>query len=263
MTTTKNNIESKNNQEFFTNGKKYRCIKSVVMKKGGKTAFKAGNIYEQVGEPTHWVGWLRDEQGDRHAWPQPVYIADTVKTWGTKPEDIDPRLYFEPVEGTKETEDVKEAEGIKVGDRVKVKSQDTPADVTAISEDGKYFTVKFAHPVREFWTDNTMQTATYSRYGITRNYDRMTGEEIVGNAQYYAEQLKYGPASIIEYELAGVALRTESTREDVEPDSREGWGNEFRVTIRHQTGDTTETMTLSETAELLARMYQEEQGKAA
>lgn len=158
---------------------------------------------------------------------------------------------------------IREAEDIKVGDRVKAKSQDTPADVTAISEDGQYFTVKFVRPVREFWTDNTMQTATYSRYGVTRNYDRMTGEEIVGNAQYYTEQLKYGPASIIEYELAGVALRTESTREDVEPDSREGWGNEYRVTIHHQTGDTTETMTLSETAELLARMYQEEQGKAA
>lgn len=158
---------------------------------------------------------------------------------------------------------IRKVEDIKVGDRVKVKSQDTPADVTAISEDGQYFTVKFVRPVREFWTGDTMQTATYSRYGITRNYDRMTGEEIVGNAQYYTEQLKYGPASIIEYELAGVALRTESTREDVEPDSREGWGNEYRVTIHHQTGDTTETMTLSKTAELLARMYQEEQGKAA
>lgn len=165
--------------------------------------------------------------------------------------------------GLPELPAIRQAEGVKVGDRVKVKSQDTPADVTAISEDGQYFTVKFVYPVREFWTGDTMQTATYSRYGITRNYDRMTGEEIVGNAQYYTEQLKYGPASIIEYELAGVALRTESTREDVEPDSREGWGNEYRVTIHHQTGDTTETMTLSETAELLARMYQEEQGKAA
>ena len=93
-----NNIESNSNQEFFTNGKKYRCIKSVVMKKGGKTAFKAGNIYEQVGEPTHWVGLLRNEQGDRHGWPQPVHIADEAKAWDTKPEDIDPRLYFEPVE---------------------------------------------------------------------------------------------------------------------------------------------------------------------
>ena len=46
-----NNIES-NNQEFFTKGKKYRCIKSVVMKKGGKTAFKADSIYEQSSDPT-------------------------------------------------------------------------------------------------------------------------------------------------------------------------------------------------------------------
>ena len=83
--------------EFFTKGKMYRCIKSVVMKNGGKTFFKAGSIYEQTNEPTHWVGWLRNEQGDRHTWPQPVYIADEVKTWGIKPEDIDPRLYFEPV----------------------------------------------------------------------------------------------------------------------------------------------------------------------
>lgn len=91
-----NNIES-NNQEFFTAGVKYRCIRDVKMKKGGKTAFKAGSIYEQVGEPTHWVGWLRNEQGERHGWPQPVYIPQEVKTWGTKPKDIDPRLYFEAV----------------------------------------------------------------------------------------------------------------------------------------------------------------------
>jgi hypothetical protein len=149
---------------------------------------------------------------------------------------------------------------IQIGDRVKVKSQDTPADVTAISEDGKYYTVKFVQPVREFWTGDPMQTATYDRYGITRNYDRMTGEEIIGNATYYAEQLKYGIGSIIDYELAGVTLRTESTREDVEPDSREGWGNEYRVTIRHKTGDTCETMTLQECAELLARLYTESGG---
>lgn len=66
---------------------------------GFMTAFKAGSIYEQTNEPTHWVGWLKNEQGERHGWPQPVYIPDTVKTWGSKPEDIDPRLYFEPVRG--------------------------------------------------------------------------------------------------------------------------------------------------------------------
>jgi len=91
-----NNIESKN-QEFFTKGKKYRCIKSVVMNKSGRTAFKAGSIYEQASEPTAWCGWLTNDGGESHGWPQPVYIADEVKTWGSKPEDIDPRLYFEPV----------------------------------------------------------------------------------------------------------------------------------------------------------------------
>ena len=132
-TVNNNNIES-NNQEFFTKGKKYRCIKSVVMKKGGKTAFKAGSIYEQVCEPTHWVGWLRNEQGERHAWPQPVYIADEVKTWGTKPEDIDPRLYFEPAEDGKETEEITEAEGVKVGDKVRHNKHEEVATVTAIRE---------------------------------------------------------------------------------------------------------------------------------
>ena len=82
---------------FFTAGVKYRCIRDVKMKKGGETAFKAGSTYEQTDAPTHWVGWLRNEQGDRHAWPQPVYIPQEVKTWGTKPEDIDPRNYFEAV----------------------------------------------------------------------------------------------------------------------------------------------------------------------
>lgn len=112
---------------FFTKGKKYRCIKSVV-KKGGKTAFKAGSIYEQTNEPTYWVGWLRNEQGERHGWPQPVYIADEAKTWGTKPEDLDPRLYFEPVET------VTEAEGIKVGDKVRHNKHEEVATVTAIRE---------------------------------------------------------------------------------------------------------------------------------
>lgn len=143
---------------------------------------------------------------------------------------------------------------INVGDRVKVKSQDTPADVTAISEDGKYYTVKFASPVRSFWTDEMMTTSVYSRYGITRNYDRITGDIIECNAMYYAEELKFGPGSIIEYEFNGVALRVESTREDVEPDNREGWGDKWRV-IHHKTGQTIDTMTLSEVAELLAQLY--------
>lgn len=95
-TSVNNNIESKE-KAFFIKGKKYRCIKDVTMKKSSKTAFKAGKVYEQTDEPTRWVGWLRNEQGERHGWPQPVYIPQEVKTWGTNPEDIDPRLYFEPV----------------------------------------------------------------------------------------------------------------------------------------------------------------------
>jgi hypothetical protein len=168
---------------------------------------------------------------------------------------------FEPVEDGKEAEEITEADGIKVGDRVWCKHGEVMGTVTSIRiwNPDYAFKVRLDKPVTLF--GQTFEETEFRRAGITKNYDR--DGMIVGNAQYYAEQLKYGPASIIEYELAGVALRTESTREDVEPDSREGWGNEYRVTIRHQMGDTTETMTLSETAELLARMYQEEQGKAA
>ena len=156
---------------------------------------------------------------------------------------------------------ITETEGVKVGDRVWCKHGKVMGTVTAIRiwNPDYAFKVRLDKPVTLF--GQTFEETEFRRAGITKNYDR--DGMIVGNAQYYAEQLKYGPASIIEYELAGVALRTESTREDVEPDSREGWGNEYRVTIHHQTGDTTETMTLSETAELLARMYQEEHGTAA
>lgn len=248
--------------EFFTKGKKYRCINSVIGNKSGRETFTKGKVYEQYTEPSVFYGWLRNNQGERHAWPQIDEIADYLETWpDTKPEDIDPRLYFEPVEDITEAEDIREAEGIKVGDRVWCKHGEVMGTVTAIRiwNPDYAFKVRLDKPVTLF--GRTFEETEFRRAGITKNYDR--DGMIVGNAQYYAEQLKYGPASIIEYELAGVALRTESTREDVEPDSREGWGNEFRVTIHHQTGDTTETMTLSETAELLARMYQEEQGKAA
>jgi len=91
-------IFEQENKPFFIAGTKYRCIRDVKMNKSGNVAFKAGKVYEQTCEPSHWCGWLTNEKGDRHAWPQPVYVADTVKTWGSKPDDIDPRLYFEPVE---------------------------------------------------------------------------------------------------------------------------------------------------------------------
>jgi hypothetical protein len=82
---------------FFIAGQKYRCIKSVKMKKGGEVTFKAGKVYEQSCDPSHWCGWLENEQGERHGWPQPVYIEHECETWDTKPEDIDPRQYFEAV----------------------------------------------------------------------------------------------------------------------------------------------------------------------
>lgn len=247
-TSNNNNIESKNNQEFFTKGKKYRCIKSV------KGNFTKGKVYEQSSDPTQWYGYFRNDKGVHHVWPQPAQIDHSCELYDMKPEDVDPRLYFEPVE------EITEAEGIKVGDRVWCKHGEVMGTVTAIRiwNPDYAFKVRLDKPVTLF--GRTFEETEFRRAGITKNYDH--DGMIVGNAQYYAEQLKYGPASIIEYKLAGVALRTESAREDVEPGSREGWGNEYRVTIRHQTGDTTETMTLSETAELLARMYQEEQGKA-
>lgn len=246
-TSNNNNIESKN-QEFFTKGKKYRCIKSV------NGNFTKGKVYEQSSDPTQWYGYFRNDKGIHHVCPQPAQIDHSCELYDMKPEDVDPRLYFEPVE------EITEAEGVKVGDRVWCKHGEVMGTVTAIRiwNPDYAFKVRLDKPVTLF--GQTFEETEFRRAGITKNYDR--DGMIVGNAQYYAEQLKYYPASIIEYELAGVALRTDSTREDVEPGSREGWGNEYRVTIRHQTGDTTETMTLSETAELLARMYQEEQGKA-
>lgn len=84
-------------KHFFTIGTKYRCIKTVTMNKTGKTAFKAGKVYEQTNEPTYFVGWLRNEQGEHHAWPQPVHIPKAVEIWDMKAEDADPRNYFEPV----------------------------------------------------------------------------------------------------------------------------------------------------------------------
>lgn len=39
-----------------------------------------------------------NDQGLHHVWPQPDNIAHECELWGYKPEDIDPRNYFEPVE---------------------------------------------------------------------------------------------------------------------------------------------------------------------
>lgn len=126
-TVNNNNIES-NNQEFFTKGKKYRCIKGI------KDSFTKGRIYEQSSNPTQWFGYFSNDQGLHHVWPQPDNIAHECELWGYKPDDIDPRNYFEPVEDTKEAEDVTEDEGVKVGDKVRHNKHEEVATVTAIRE---------------------------------------------------------------------------------------------------------------------------------
>lgn len=84
-------------KEFFTEGTTYRCIRDVVVTKRGKPSFKVGSIYEQTHLPTIFFGWLRNEQGESHAWPQPSRIEHEANIWGETPESMDPRLYFEPV----------------------------------------------------------------------------------------------------------------------------------------------------------------------
>jgi hypothetical protein len=116
-----NNIESKN-QEFFTKGKKYRCIKSV------KGDFTKGKVYDQSSDPTQWYGYFHNDKGILHVWPQPAQIDHSCELYDMKPEDIDPRLYFEPVE------EITEAEGVKVGDKVRHNKHEEVATVTAIRE---------------------------------------------------------------------------------------------------------------------------------
>ena len=121
---TSNSIQSneRKSTEFFTPGTRYLCIKSV------KGDFTKGSIYEQSSDPTQWYGYFRNDKGILHVWPQPVYLADMVKAWDMKPEDIDPRLYFEPVE------EITEAEGVQIGDKVRHNKHEEVATVTAIRE---------------------------------------------------------------------------------------------------------------------------------
>ena len=80
------------NERFFAPGAKYRCIKTV-----GKR-FVKGKVYELTREPSMFFGWLRNEQGEHHAWPQIENIERECQVWpDLTPEKIDPRLYFERV----------------------------------------------------------------------------------------------------------------------------------------------------------------------
>jgi hypothetical protein len=102
-------------------------------KKNRATAFKAGQIYEQASEPTAWCGWLTNDGGESHGWPQPANIAKACEVWDLTPEDADPRNYFEPVSEA-DGEAVTQAEDIKVGDTVRHNKHEEVATVTAIRE---------------------------------------------------------------------------------------------------------------------------------
>ena len=89
MKTTANNETRE--QNFFVPGMRYRCIKSV------KGSFTKGKVYEQASEATDYYGWLTNNKGEHHSWPQPSNIDDQCETWGFVPEDIDPREYFKKI----------------------------------------------------------------------------------------------------------------------------------------------------------------------
>ena len=78
-------------EPFFSPGTRYRCIKAV------KGCFTVGNIYDQSTEATRWHGYLRNDKGEMHCWPQIDEIAHSSELFNMKPEDADPRLFFEPV----------------------------------------------------------------------------------------------------------------------------------------------------------------------
>jgi hypothetical protein len=90
MNTSANNNEVRE-QKFFVKGMHYRCIKTV------KGSFTRGKVYEQCSEATEHYGWLANNKGEHHCWPQPGNISDQCGKWGFAPEDIDPREYFEVI----------------------------------------------------------------------------------------------------------------------------------------------------------------------
>ena len=99
---TEEDTQTSNTKEapFFIPGKQYRCIRDVIMNDEGQivTAFVKGSIYSQHATPSPYYGFLTNEQGERHAWSQPSQIEEHCEVWGNKPEDIDPRRFFEMVE---------------------------------------------------------------------------------------------------------------------------------------------------------------------
>lgn len=81
---------------------------------------------------------------------------------------------------------------IFVGDRVTSKHYCVQGVVTGTEyKNGeKLYIVKFDKPVKCFWTGQMTQETSFSRYGITKNYDPLTSREKECNALYYAEELQ-------------------------------------------------------------------------
>lgn len=81
-------MAQKNLKPFFVKGATYRCIKGV------ENRFTVGKTYCQHKAPSEWFGWLTNDIGECHAWPQPSNIANECRIWDWTPEDVDPRMYF-------------------------------------------------------------------------------------------------------------------------------------------------------------------------
>jgi hypothetical protein len=80
---------------------------------------------------------------------------------------------------------------ISEGDKVLSKHYGTIGTVTRIyKEKGKtLYDVEFEQPIKCFWTDEMKKATSFSRDGITKNFDA-EDREIVGSPVYYAEELQ-------------------------------------------------------------------------
>lgn len=80
---------------------------------------------------------------------------------------------------------------ISEGDKVLSKHYGTIGTVTRIyKKKGKtLYDVEFEQPIKCFWTDEMKKATSFSRDGITKNFNA-EGREIVGSPVYYAEELQ-------------------------------------------------------------------------
>lgn len=98
-------------------------------------------------------------------------------------------------------------QNIQIGDRVLCKLLGVLATVDhfGIQKGKKTYIVKYDNPQEYFGRTNTYDE--YSREGITKNYDQ-SGHEIIGNAQYYREELtasywgdEHTPRTVFNFEI--------------------------------------------------------------